>query len=206
MQPELGLAGCELAPAGRAEGQRQTQSVAMERHGAIHIADELDDIGEFHLEAPPSVWEHTPTNAVRALTNGALLRSAEARRHIQDRYARSGEKHLRAGDDSTRGRQRSREARPSATTENNASPPEPKAPSAGSLPWPLCSRAESIPAKSRGSAAATSDASRHRRPAAARSFHKRRQARRRASRSPAATAGCRSRASVASRPGAHSPA
>jgi hypothetical protein len=42
----------------------------MEGDGAIHIADELDDIGELHGKAPPSGREDTATKPVRETLMG----------------------------------------------------------------------------------------------------------------------------------------
>jgi hypothetical protein len=47
MQSERGFSGDEFAPAGGLELQGQAKGIAVELYRSVHIADELDYVGEF---------------------------------------------------------------------------------------------------------------------------------------------------------------
>src|SRR5207302_6470792 len=97
MQRQRRLSGRKLAPVRRRELQRQAEGVAMERNGAIHIADEFDDVCEFHSGGSPSVREDTSTTAVRTrylLRYGAGPGSAERLQRKSVRHERFRERPL----------------------------------------------------------------------------------------------------------------
>src|SRR5256885_7758848 len=106
MQRENRCPGRELAPVWRCEVQRLAQRVAMEGNRTIHIADELDDVGEFH-GFPRREEAYIREACVRAMRDATHVSAAPPRR-IPSRHAPFRGRPLRATGDSALCQEKSR--------------------------------------------------------------------------------------------------